>query len=255
MLSDILNSLSKIKTLFYLASLEIKYKYTRTTLGALWNTLTALIFIFIVSSVYSYILNENQSNLFLYSSIGYIFWLFCSSIIIESLTVIIDNKAILQDIKINIIDLFLRLLVKNFIILLHNSLIIIVSIYFYSEGISLLNIFIFVINFLLVVCILFFVSIILAISALVYRDLIHLVNTSMFLFFLITPIFWTTKTSINTFFVFYNPFLYIIDILRYPLLNQSIPIQSYFVVIAMLLILIFLSTFCYKKSKQLYYLF
>ena len=254
MFKDIIKSLSKIRILIFLSFLEIKYKYTRTSLGAFWNTIAALVFIFIVSKVYSGILNENNDDLFLYSSIGYIFWILCSSVITESMRILIDNEGILKDIKINIIDLVLRQLIKNLIIFLHNSIIIIIGMIVYLDGLNLINIFVFIINFFILISILFFSSIFFAFIALIYRDVIQLVSTLMFLLFLITPIFWKSKIVIDMFFVKYNPFYYIVDIIRSPLLNQEISLNNFYIVLLILLFSVFAAALCYKKNKQIFYL-
>jgi ABC-type polysaccharide/polyol phosphate export permease len=255
MFNNIILSLKKINVLWYLATLEIKYKYVRSKLGVLWNTLAAFIFILVVSSVYSQVLNSGNDNLFLYSSIGYIFWLLFSSIITESLTLIIDNKNILQDIKINIIDIYIRSVLKNFIIFLHNAIIILFSLFIYSDSLDLVNIFIFLVNFGLILILLFFISISLSFLSLIYRDVIQIVSTLMFLSFLITPIFWFKKFAINVIFVEFNPFYYIINFVRAPLMNQAIPLSHNLIILTMIIISILVALFSYRNNKNIYYLF
>lgn len=72
-----------------------------------------------------------------------------------------------------------------------------------------------------------------------YRDAEHLFSTLMRFLFFMTPIFWIPSESGNlrAYITAYNPFYYLIEIIRRPLIGQELLPSAWYVSLAVLLIL------------------
>ena len=138
--NDFFKSIKSLKYLFHGALLDVKYKYKRSILGPVWITLTTAIFISVISLVYKKLFNIDIVNLLPYLSIGYILWLLFSTIILESVNLLNENRVVINDMKINYFDLIIKNIIKNFIIFFHNSFIV-VLIFLYFQILPPISIF------------------------------------------------------------------------------------------------------------------
>ena len=184
--NDFFKSIKSLKYLFHGALLDVKYKYKRSILGPVWITLTTAIFISVISLVYKKLFNIDIVNLLPYLSIGYILWLLFSTIILESVNLLNENRVVINDMKINYFDLIIKNIIKNFIIFFHNSFIV-VLIFLYFQILPPISIFLGFLNLFICGFSLIFLTFFLSIFTLRYKDVGQFLNSIIFLFFLITP--------------------------------------------------------------------
>ena len=117
---------------FYLALLDIKIRYRNTFLGPFWSTLslgiTLVILGFIWTKVFSINHYEYIPNLYL----SYIFWVWISDTLTDSITVFNENKDIVHNYNIPIFFLNFKIIIRNFFIFLHNFPLIFAIFYIYK---------------------------------------------------------------------------------------------------------------------------
>jgi len=251
---DLTSSIKSSQYLFHSALLEVKYKYKRSILGPLWIMLTTAIFITVISLVYKQLFNIEIANLLPYLSLGYILWILFSSIILESINILNENRAIINDMKINYFDLIIKNIFKNFILFFHNFILVAI-IFLYLKITPTVFIFFGFLNLFICGFSMIFISYFISIFTLRYKDIGQFLSSIMFLFFLITPIFWEAKLLGNSNLLLYNYFYYLIDFVRQPILGNNLELSFYMIIFTANLFFILLSFFAYNFKKKVIFWF
>lgn len=221
----------------YLAYMDIAMRYKRSLLGPWWVTISIVLIVVVLSTIWPQLLSADFNFFVPYFAIGYILWFWFSNSITESATAMIEFEGIFKQSNIPLSSYLLRVSLRNFIIFLHNAVLIFVIVIFFNKDVGE--------NFLLLslpaILLIFFslnsISIIIAIFSLRFRDLTNIITTLMQLLFFVTPIIWhpsILEAGRKGFLVDYNLFYYWVDIIRQPLLGLKVHENS--------LIIVFLST-------------
>lgn len=185
--------------------------------------------------IYSEIFNAKTEEYLPYVSIGIVLWNFISGSLNEFPNAYVDNSVYLKEIKINPLIILLRVLARHAIIFFHNFLIVFV-IYAYFGINPGLVVLLALPALILVVINLFFIGVVLSILGARFRDISQMSQSVVQLFFFVTPIIWHQRlVSEDSLILVLNPFSYFIDILRSPLLGELPKIESWLVVITLLL--------------------
>ena len=231
-------------------------KYKRSKLGFLWPFINSFFFAIIISVVFSEILDKNFSDYAPYLISGFIIWNFFTSIISEQTTIFTSNNIYLKELHYN---LFFYIFKKNYeliCIFIVNVLIFIIlsALFFYDLS---LNSFLLLINIPLIIVLSVFVAFVFGVINCFFRDFIFVVNNFMRLFFFVTPILWTVENAQGArgFISQYNPFFYLVDMLRSPLISLEINENSYIVYAMLVLLFYFLTIILYQTvyKKIIFY--
>ena len=249
-----LNEIKNYKFWGTFAVNDIKLKYSRSKLGFFWSFVNTFIWILALFVVFKNIFQQDDVSFLLYMSVGIIFFNFIESSISESSTLLITNRNLLLNINISIIFFFFRNFYKNIIVFLMSFVIYFIQIIFIKVDFN---------NQLLLLPITFFVfaltilsiSIIVGILCTRYRDLIHITYVALRIFFIVTPIFWLKSILIEYKFILeLNPFYYLLEIIRNPLIGQNLKIEYLYISVGicifLTLIAIFLLHFTRNKIKH-----
>ena len=235
---------------FYLALLDIKIRYRNTILGPFWSTLslgvTLVILGFIWTKVFSINHYEYIPNLYL----SYIFWVWISDTLTDSITVFNENKDIVHNYNIPIFFLNFKIVIRNFFIFLHNFPLIFAIFYIYKIELGF-NILFFIIPIFLTLTFLFFLSIIISIACSYFDDFKQATLIFIKIFFYITPILWLPEMlGDKQFLLFYNPFFHIIELLKNTLLSPTLLINSFLMVVIMNVLTLIFSIIIYKTLNK-----
>ena len=187
-----------------------------------------------------------------YLTVSYLIWNFISIVIQEAPDTFIQNKYLIHQTNLSYAVYPLRVLMRNIFIFLHNFLVFIgVAIYFHLPF-HLNTIIYFIPGFLLLCLILFLILFNLGLLGARYRDTVPIIASVLQLLFFISPIMYKSNFfKDNLTYLNYNPIIYLLDIVRSPLLNTSImPISwIYCTLIALVLFIIYLISFYYTNKK------
>ena len=230
---------------------EIKSKYYRSKIGPFWITLSTLVTISGLSFVFYSIFNIPLKETIPWISCGIITWVYISTVIDESTSILIDGS--LLEINISLFEIVLRNTYKNFIILFHNIIILIpVSFVFGLEkNLSLLYIFY---GLLILFANSMSFSIVFGLLCLRYRDYISIIKSLLYLVFLMTPIFWmpTVLTNNRKVLVDVNPVYQIIQTIRDPFLGNPISSYGFYFTIIFTFICGIIAFYYYRKFSKVY---
>lgn len=247
-------SVSNSYNWFYLGVLDILLKYRRSIIGPWWASITSAVLIVTLSFLWSKIFNLSIQHYVPYFTIGYIIWLFFSSMVLESCTILIENSSIIKQTNIPIPSYIIRNLSKNSILLLHNSVVLIIVCFLYLD-IELKNVILSIGGLLALLLITFNISIIVAIISSRYNDFSQLIINLIQVTFFLTPIIWEPSFLKDKIWVTdLNPLFHWIEIIRGPLLQNPYSYNSLLITLFSLLFFSILSCLSigltYKKISR-----
>ena len=232
---DLLRGLSRRELWGRLGWLDVKRRYRRTTIGPFWTSITLLIYVVTVGTVGSAIWHQDIFEYVPFLVSGMIAWLFVSTIVTESCTMLMSGQALFRNIRFDYSILAFALVWRNFIILLHNFIVYLLVVLVLKPSLLGLTAFLVLPGLALVVVNAVWVSLLLGIICLRFRDVPQLVTSIMQIAMLITPLFWPadTLTGLKRFvFVDLNPLYHVLDVIRGPLMGRVPDAISYGILIA-----------------------
>lgn len=114
-----------------LAWLEIKQRYRRSAIGPFWLTLSTAIMILAMGPLYASLFGQSLDDYFLYLATSIIAWQLISTSINDSCQAFIGAEGFIKQSSLPLSVYVLRIVWKNLIIFLHNSVVIVaVAIFF-----------------------------------------------------------------------------------------------------------------------------
>ena len=234
---------------YYYALQDIKNKYSRSVIGPLWLTGSVAVTIFAMGPLYSVIFNITGSNYYIHLASGLVFWFWIRGSLSDACMAFIGNESFIRQSKLPLYVYIARAMLRNIIILLHN-IIIVILIYLEGGQYSLQVLYI-IPGFLLVATVLFFSSYILAFVCARYRDVVPLIDNILQLFMFLTPIFWmANEATAKSKYVMYNPFNYLINLLRQPFMGESMDLSLYGIGIIFAVFIFIVTFFVHAKYSR-----
>lgn len=218
-LQDFYEAILQYRTWLHLGWMEIKQRYRRSVIGPWWISLSMLIFIVMMGIVFSRLFHQSYREYIPFFTAGYLFWIFISTSVLEATEIFKSNGGFIKQINLPLHVYVFKHLVRQVICLLHNCVVyLLVCVFFqFNPGIT----FLFVIpGFLLLLINVYWVSLLIAFICVRYRDMIPIITTCIQIAFLVTPISWMPKLLDHyPAILIYNPLVYLLDIVRSPLLG------------------------------------
>lgn len=233
-----------------LGTLDIKQRYKRSVIGPFWITLNLAILILGIGLIYGNVLHTLHSSYIPYVAVGIIVWTFISTTIIEGASIFIVEGSLIKGATLSKIIYIFRGIWRNLWILGHNLLILlpIFFIYHLFPGVGILGA---IVGLFLVTLLLAALSLLLAVIGARYRDIPPAVAGLTQLFFFGTPIIWEAKTlSAHQWIITYNPLFHVIETVRAPLLEGTIPLASFAVTAVLTLLAAGLSLVAYSGARN-----
>lgn len=250
-IKDIIAGAKNTKVWFSLSYFDISQRYTRTTLGPLWSTLSLGLIIFFLGIIYSTIFTQSVDSYLPYFGIGLIIWTFFSTIVNEACTSFITAEAIIKQMRLPLSIHIFRMVSRNVILLLHN-IVIIPIILTYFNIVPQFNPFGYLFFIISVLVASIGLGLFFATFAARFRDVTFMTGSAVQLIFFATPIIWKPESAGARSWVFeYNPIYYLIELFRAPILGYDIPNNAYMItsLFALLCITIGAVTFCKFRPK------
>ena len=225
---DFFTALKKFRAWFYLAFWEVKQRYQRSVLGPWWITISMLIFIVVMGAIYSRLFHQNVSEYLPFFTAGFLFWTFISTTINESCDLFKANSGFLKQIRLPYNMYVLKLLTRNTIILFHNF-----AVYLFVMGYYRMmpgwKFFLVVPGFVFLIVNIYWVSMVIALVSARFRDMVPIINSCVQIAFFVTPISWMPKLLENSKIINLNPIVYLLDLVRLPLLGIAPSFQTWVV--------------------------
>lgn len=257
--SDLFDSFKRKKIWLILSWLDIYKRYRRSYLGQIWIVLSTLILTLSISFIYSSVFKMDFSFYCVYITMNFTLWFYLRDSIVESCTCFIENKTLLFNQKWNHLVFVLRVVCKNFLIFLHNFILILLLNFVFNKELNFFYFLIFFFNLIfLVTPILFNLCLIAAILCTRFRDMTLIITNILQIVFFITPILFTKNFLVNHPWVMdYNIFAISLKFVNDPIIYGVLPeLNLYLKIIFVFIILFFINSILYslKKNRLNYWL-
>ncbi len=232
-INDLKSSFAGWRVWYTLAVNDVKRRYRRSRLGQFWLTLSMALTIGGLGLVYSVLFKMNVAEYLPYISVTFVFWAIISSGIIESCAAFIESEGLILHTTIPRATPVLRVQLRLWLIALHNFAIIPVVFLVFQFPVNW-NLLWLIPGLALVAANILWIGYFLAIVSARFRDVPQIVASIMQIAFFITPImFRPTQLGHNGLVLMLNPFAYLLEIVRDPLLGTT-PNALAFVVCAIM---------------------
>jgi len=238
--------------------LDIVQTYRQSFLGPLWISLSVGIQALSITYIYTQLFNEaGNTGYYGYVVCGLISWSWISGLLTEMGNVFITYSNYIKTSSININQLVWAMAWKHSIIFLHNLVL-----WFCFFIVGQINITIYTLYIFITFPILFISSIpIIGILGLLYaryRDIQKLVASLLTILLLVTPIFWHVEklTGARKYIFQLNPFYYMIQSIRDPLMGNSITESNWWFLIMYFILswTLAASLFIFKSRNLVFWL-
>ena len=215
---------------------DIRQRYRRSVIGPFWLTISMGVMVFGLAYVYGGIFSQPLDKYLPYVAVGMIVFGLITSIANDASQVfILASRTILQT-RAPLSLYVYQMLWRNLLIFAHNALIYLIILLFFPVNLGWVSLLALPGLFLLMVLSVF-VSVILATLSARFRDVPPIVNSVTQIAFFLTPIFWTASAlKGREEFIHFNPFYYLLEVVRMPLLGEAPPLMVWLVVIGMTVI-------------------
>ena len=212
---------------------DIQRRYNRSKLGAIWASLSILIFVAALGPIYAKLSGVEIRSYTLYLLLGFIVWNYLFGIITECGREFTNSANYLISFQLSYFSLLLRVVWRNLIVFGYQMIVFFVLAFIFRQPVSVwwlvspLALILITINAL-------WIGTIISVFATRFRDLAELLNNIMRLLFFVTPIIWVSRFDESLrWIVELNPFYHLIDIYRAPILYQEFHYVSWLVVLLM----------------------
>ena len=222
--SDIQEGLRRRRSWAYLAVENVKNRYRRTVLGPWWLTLQMLIFVTGISIVFGQLLHTGLREFLPYVAIGYIVFMLLVGLTNAAAGVFVTGSSTLKSTRQPLSNLVLRDVGIEFIHFGHNMVIYLV---FLVIGlVPLSSEILLALPIVLVIAANgLFVGLWLGIAVARFRDLQPFISSILGVIIFFTPVFYhlnNLSSGLQIFVLKWNPFTYLIEAFRAPLIGAPL---------------------------------
>lgn len=206
---------------------DIRQRYRRSVLGPFWFTLSTAIMVIVLGMLYSSLLKQEIKTYLPFLAVGLVVWQYIGSVINEGCSAFIGSAHLIKQIRLPLTIHVCRLVWRNFVILLHSLPVVIVMLIAFGNPIG--------IEFVLVPCALLvlmlhgiWMGVVLGVLCARFRDIPPIVTNLVQVAFFFTPVMWMPEILEDRAWVaHYNPFYHLIEIVRAPLLDRPVHVESW----------------------------
>jgi len=210
---------------------DVHQRYRRSVVGPFWLTISMGVMIGGLAYLYAGLFGQSLERYLPHVAVGIIVFSMITTIVTESSTVFISSSRTILQTKAPLSIYIYQMLWRCVLIFAHNMCIYLVLLPFFDFRIGWVTL-LAVPGLLLNVVIGFWVGIIIGGLSARFRDVPPIVSSVMQVAFFLTPVFWTPESlKGREAFVYLNPFYYLLDVIRLPLLGEAPPLSMWLVVI------------------------
>lgn len=222
LLHDLLQSFQHTRFWVFSAWLDIVARSRMSRLGALWLLLPSFLYIWGIGSLFAVLMHHEMRDFAVYIAVGTVVFRLITGTIVESTTAYKSSAAFIMDGHTRLSDFVLRVIAKALFAFLMSLPAVAIAIVIYPR-LSALGLVLSVVAFPLVLVNVLWIGVLFSLIGARHPDFSHVIpNVFMFLY-LMTPIVWsaeqTPAASIRGHLVAFNPFYYLIETVRAPIMH------------------------------------
>jgi ABC-2 type transport system permease protein/lipopolysaccharide transport system permease protein len=219
---DLVGALTATETWAFLGSHDIRQRYRRSVLGPLWITLSTAVLIGGLGVMYAGLFKMDVHDYIPYLAAGMITWNFMSIVINESCFVFTGAEGGIKAARIPLSSYVLRLVWRNILVFLHNA-VVLIGVVLWFLPFDPIGLLLAVVGLAVIGVFLFWLALGVGLLSARFRDIPQIVANILQVVFFMTPIMWKADV-LNTrmWIAEINPFYYLLELVRNPLLGQPV---------------------------------
>jgi len=222
---------------------DIKLRYRGSALGPFWLTLSTAIMIGAMGFLYADLFHTDIHSYLPYLATSIILWNYLGTLVSDGCTCFTSSESLIKGTRMPFTVHALRSVVRNTVVLAHNVIVIVgvyvimgVPISFYMLW-AIPGLMLWLING-------FAVALLFGALCARFRDVPQIIASVIQIAFFVTPVMWNAKllesSARGGLLIRFNPFFYILEILRAPLLGT--PLTFYMVVKTLIITAVIVAT-------------
>jgi ABC-type polysaccharide/polyol phosphate export permease len=255
-LRDLRNSFQRIGLAWSLAWHDVASRYRGSVLGPFWITLSMGLMVLGIGFLYASLFNLPLNQFLPYVALGIVFFGVMTGTINEGCDTFVLASGMLSQTSLPMLTFLWRTVFRNLINLAHHLVIVVGMLAFYGYW-RTADIPLAVVGVLLMLLNASWMSLLAAIASARYRDIPQIVISVMQFAIFMTPVFWLPdRFGKHQIFLDLNPFYHLLQVVRAPLLGQSVQAHSYGVLVGMAVLgwLVTFTIFARTRRRLVHYL-
>jgi len=250
MFTELFQCLKSTDQWLFLAKMDVKSKYRRTVLGPLWMVIVSFLSIFSFTFMASLLFKLDFVTFAPHVAGGIVAWTFLSMLILESTSLLINNAHLIQNLKVNIFALSLRMFCRSTIIFLHNVVVVLIVFLFIGYPIA------FNILFLIPAIIIYAIntvslSFLFGFFATRFRDFIQIIQSLLGILMFTIPIWWKpSMLGEKEYLVYLSPLYYFVEIIQKPIKGEMPAPFTFMVISIFTLVMAAFASLIYNKFRS-----
>ncbi len=200
--------------------LDIRLRYRGSMLGPFWLTISTGVMVTALGFLYSTLFKMDLREYLPFLALSQVLWGFLAALVSEACTTFTDAESVIRSVRMPFFVFSARTLIRNFIALGHNIVVIVVvfAIFEIWPGWGLIQA---IPGLLLWVIDSLALTLLLGAFCARFRDIQPIVNSVMQIAFFVTPVIWKpSQLGAGVDNLPFNPFYDLLEIVRGPLLNE-----------------------------------
>jgi ABC-type polysaccharide/polyol phosphate export permease len=246
---DFNRSFVAFRLVIALAYQDILAKYRGSILGPFWITATTAALTAGLGVLYSRIFSVELQTYVPFIATGLVIWGFVSATIVEGTNAFNDAAGILRQTSLPIPIFLLRVAVRNWIVLLHQVIIIVVVFLYFRVPLSPYSL-MSLVGLALVSLNLTWIALLVAILSSRFRDVPQVIAAIMQFALFMTPVFWAPDRVAGHPLVTLNPFYYMLDAIRAPLLGARLDHRTLTVIVSLAIVGWIVAFLVYASTRR-----
>lgn len=219
--SELTDSLGLWRLWLTMGWTDIKQRYRNSILGPFWLASGLALTIAGMSLLYSQILHISFREFAPYLAAGLMIWTFISSTAIESCHGYVAAEGLIKSLQVPYFVYIFRVVARNFIVLGHN-LIVVALIWIVFGKIAHIKPLEALAGLALLLLFSAGMAAMFASIGAIFKDFVQIITQVFQVLIFVTPVFWlTTSISPRSAFLHLNPFYYLMEVVRAPLLGST----------------------------------
>jgi ABC-type polysaccharide/polyol phosphate export permease len=229
---------------------DIAFRYRRTVIGPFWMTLSTAALVVAVGLIYAGLFRAPIADFVPYLSVGFIVWGYINVGLNEGSNVFIQSQSIIKSTPQPLMTHVMRMMLRNLVVIAHHA-VIVVGLWLYFRKPMVPEMALAIPAFLLLTLFLFGSALMLGVLCTRFRDVPQVLLSVLQVLFLVTPIMWRAEdVRYGRFVLDYNPFFYLIEVLRDPLLGRAPSLLEWQVALGVTALVLILGMWSYGKYAR-----
>jgi len=253
---DISESFARLNLWWMLGFNDLKARYRGSVLGPIWITIALGVTVGGIAVLYSGLLHTKIDTFAPYIAISLTIWALIQTSLVEASSVFVVAANVIKQTALPKSGHVLRLVFRNLLIFAHNFVIVVFVMVLFKVKVSLFSL-LAIPGFLLLLFNLTWMSLIISSLSSRYKDVPQIVLNAMTFITIMTPVYWQPNMIPGREWVLHvNPFYYLLEIVRKPILGELVDIQIWLVVLVMSAIgsILSLSLFAQMRGKIVHWI-